>query len=227
MPNRQPQGFLATPATGKGPGLLVLHAWWGLNETIKALCKRLAAEGFVAFAPDLYHGKVAATIEDAKTRSKELNETQAKSDIAEAVSFLSGRADLAGPDLGVIGFSLGVYFALGLSTEDPDRVRAVVVFYGTGGGDYKRSKAAYLGHFGETDEYEPASEVKGLEDALRTVGRPVTFHTYAGTGHWFFEPDRTDAYNEAAAKLAWERTVPFLRKELVAAKLVTRKAPPG
>ena len=214
MPHEQPQGFLAVPPTGKGPGLLVLHAWWGLNETMKALCKRLAAEGFVTFAPDLYRGKIAATIEDAKILSRELNETQAKSDIADAVSFLSERTDLSGPDLGVIGFSLGVYFALGLSTEDPDRVQAVVVFYGTGTGDFNRSNAAYLGHFGETDEYEPASEVKSLEDALRTAGRPVTFHTYVGAGHWFFETDRSDAYNEAAARLAWERTLAFLRKEL-------------
>jgi carboxymethylenebutenolidase len=214
MPHPQPQGFLAIPPTGKGPGLLVLHAWWGLNETMKALCRRLAAEGFVTFAPDLYHGKIAATIKEAEVLCKELDETQAKADIADAVSFLSERADLTGPHLGVIGFSLGVGFALGLSLEDPDRARAVVVFYGTMSGDYRRSKAAYLGHFAETDDYEPASEVRSLEDALRKAGRPVTFHTYVGTGHWFFEQDRPDAYNEAAAKLAWERTVAFLRKEL-------------
>ena len=208
------QGFLATPATGKGPGLIVLHAWWGLNDTLKALCRRLATEGFLTFAPDLYRGKIAATIEDAKILSGELNETQAKSDIADAVSFLTERADLTGPPLGVIGFSLGAYLALGLSVEDPDRVRTVVIFYGTGGGDFKLSKASYLGHFAEHDDFEPATEVRSLEDALRTAGRPVTFHTYAGTGHWFFEQDRSDAYSEAAAKLAWERTVAFLRREL-------------
>jgi len=214
MPHPQPQGFLAIPATGKGPGILVLHAWWGLNETLKAICGRLAKEGFIAFAPDLYRGKIAATIKDAEILSSELNETQAKSDIADAVTFLSERADLSGPGLGVIGFSLGAYFALGLSLEDPDRVRAVVVFYGTRSADYSRSKAAYLGHFAQTDDYEPASNVSSLEDALRTAGRPVTFHTYVGTGHWFFEQDRSDAYNEAAAKLSWERTVAFLREEL-------------
>jgi len=208
------QGFLATPATGKGPGLIVLHAWWGLNDTLKALCRRLATEGFLTFAPDLYRGKIANTIKDAKTLSSGLNDTQAKSDIADAVSFLTERADLTGPPLGVIGFSLGAYLALGLSVEDPDRVRTVVIFYGTGGGDFKLSKASYLGHFAEHDDFEPATEVRSLEDALRTAGRPVTFHTYAGTGHWFFEQDRSDAYNEAAAKLAWERTVAFLRREL-------------
>ena len=214
MPHPQPQGFLAIPAMGKGQGLLVLHPWWGLNETMKALCGRLATEGFITFAPDLYLGKIAATIKDAEILSSELNETQAKSDIADAVTFLSERADLSGPGLGVIGFSLGAYYALGLSLEDPDRVRAVVVFYGTRSADYRRSKATYLGHFAQTDDYEPASDVSILEDALRTAGRPVTFHTYVGTGHWFFEQDRSDAYNEPAAKLAWERTVAFLREEL-------------
>jgi len=214
MPHPQPQGFLAIPAMGKGQGLLVLHPWWGLNETMKALCGRLATEGFITFAPDLYRGKIAATIKDAEILSSQLNEMQAKSDIADAVTYLSERADLVGPGLGVIGFSLGAYFALGLSLEDPDRVRAVVVFYGTRSADYSRSKAAYLGHFAQTDDYEPASNVSSLEDALRTAGRPVTFHTYVGTGHWFFEQDRSDAYNEAAAKLSWERTVAFLREEL-------------
>jgi carboxymethylenebutenolidase len=213
MPHPQPQGFLAIPDMGKRRGLLVLHPWWGLNETMKALCGRLATEGFTTFAPDLYRGKIATTIKDAEILSSKLNETQAKSDIADAVTFLSERADLSGP-LGVIGFSLGAYFALGLSLEDPDRVRAVVVFYGTRSADYRRSKAAYLGHFAQTDDYEPASDVSRMENALRTAGRSVTFHTYVGTGHWFFEQDRSDAYNELAAKLAWERTVAFLREEL-------------
>lgn len=216
MLHPQPPGFLAVPATGKGRGLLVLHAWWGLNETMKAVCRRFAAEGFTTFAPDLYRGKIATTIRDAETLGRQLdeNETQAKSDIADAVTYLSERTDLIGPELGVVGFSLGAYHALALSNEDPDRVRAVVVFYGTGSVDYKRSKAAYLGHFAENDDFEPASNVRNLEKALRAAGRPVTFHTYAGTGHWFFEQDRSDAYNEVAAKLAWERTLAFLREEL-------------
>ena len=214
MPRSQPKGFLAVPATGNGPGLLVLHPWWGLNETIKAFCGRLAAEGFVAFAPDLYHGKVAATIKDAEILSSKLNETQAVSDTSDAATFLSERAGPSSPGLGVIGFSLGAYFALGLSLEAPERVRAVVVFYGTRRADYRRSKAAYLGHFAQTDDYEPASEVSGLEDALRSAGRRVSFHTYPGTGHWFFEADRIDAYHEVASKSAWERTLGFLREEL-------------
>ena len=214
MSHLQPTGFLAQPASGGGPGLLVLHPWWGLNDTVKAFCERLATEGFVAFAPDLYHGKVAATIEDAEILSSGLKSEQVKADLADAVAFLSDLTSTGGRGLGVIGFSLGAYYALGLSVDDPDPIRAVVVFYGTGQGDYQRSKAAYLGHFADTDDYEPASEVKRLERALVAAGRPVTFFTYKGTGHWFFEQDRSDAYDPEAARLAWERTVPFLRNAL-------------
>jgi carboxymethylenebutenolidase len=93
-------------------------------------------------------------------------------------------------------------------------VRATVVFYGTGPANYARSRAAYLGHFAENDPFEPAESVRALEDALRAAGRPVAFHHYAGTGHWFFEPDRPDAYRPDASRLAWQRTIDFLREEL-------------
>ena len=99
----------------------------------------------------------------------------------------------------------------GSSAADPDHIRSVVLFYGTGGGDFSTSRAAYLGHFAENDPYEPPAGVDELEESLRQAGRPVTFYRYPGTGHWFFEPDRTDAYNQAAATLAWERTLTFLR----------------
>lgn len=214
MMHPEPAGFLATPNGGGGRGLIVLHAWWGLNENVKALCVRLANEGFIAFGPDLYGGKIATTIEDAETLSGELDEAQTKSTIADAIRFMSARPDVSGPGLGLIGLSLGVYFALGLSEETPDHVRAVVIFYGNGGGDFARSRASYLGHFAETDAFESADDVSGLEARLLQAGRPVTFHHYPGTGHWFFEADRSDAYNEAAATLAWERTVAFLKTEM-------------
>ena len=211
MSQPQPTGYLANPASGAGAGLLVLHPWWGLNDTVKAFCDRLAGQDFVAFAPDLYHGVVATTIKDAQALSDSLTREQVKADLANAVAFLGGRPEVTAPGLGVIGFSLGANLALGLSVNYPDSVRAVVVFYGTRPADYQLSRAAYLGHFAETDDFEPASAVAELEKALVTAGRPVTFYTYQGTGHWFFEPDRTDAYNPEAAQLAWERTLPFLR----------------
>jgi carboxymethylenebutenolidase len=217
MTPSQPQGFLAVPPTGKGPGVLVLHAWWGLNDTIKAFCKRLAEAGFVVFAADLYHGKVAATIPEAEVLGStvDANHLQAEAEVAEAARFLNERAGEAGRGLAVIGFSLGAYYALNLAAADPEHIRSVVLFYGTDGntiGDFSNSKAEYLGHFAENDEFEPPSNVDALEESLKRAGRPVTFYRYSGAGHWFFEPDVTQAYDQAAAGLAWDRTLAFLKR---------------
>jgi carboxymethylenebutenolidase len=214
MTPTQPDGTLAVPPTGRGDPVLVLHAWWGLNDTIKAFCARLAESDFVAFAPDLYHGEVADTIPGAEALADALfgNPDQATADLAEAVTFLTGRAGRREGGLAVIGFSLGAFYALELSVTAPELVRSVVVFYGTRPGDYGSSQAAYLGHFAETDPYEPQANVEDLEESLKRAGRPVTFYHYPGTGHWFFEPDRPQAYNEAAASLAWDRTLAFLRR---------------
>jgi carboxymethylenebutenolidase len=214
MTKSQPQGFLAVPPTGKGPGVLVLHAWWGLNDTIKAFCRRLSESGFVVFAPDLYHGKVADTIPDAEALGKALdaNHLQAKAEIAEATKFLNERVGNAEHDLAVIGFSLGAYYALDLSVADPEHIRSVVIFYGTGVDDFSNSRATYLGHFAEKDEFEPQSNFDSLEESLRRAGRPATLYRYPDTGHWFFEPDRQQAYDPEAASLAWDRTLEFLKR---------------
>lgn len=214
MPPTQPDGFLALPPAGNGNGVLVLHAWWGLNDTFKAVCNRLAQAGFVAFAPDLYHGQVADTIAGAEALVKVLNanQLQANADIAQATAFLN---DYVGPSdrgLAVIGFSLGANFALDLSNADSAHIRSVVLFYGTGAEDFSQSQAAYLGHFAENDDFEPQASVDHLKAILKRAGRPVTFYSYPGTGHWFFEPDRPQAYNPAAATLAWERTLAFLKR---------------
>ena len=207
----QPDGYLALPESGKGPGVLVLHAWWGLNPFFKDVCHRLARKGFVVFAPDHYHGQLATTIEEAERLSDQLSRKQADTDISTAVAYLQSLPALTSPNLAVIGFSLGAFFALDLSCHRPKDIRAVVLFYGTRPGDYFSAQAAYLGHFAESDAYEPASDVKQLEEGLRSAGRPVTFYTYPCTGHWFFEADRVDAYNAEAAMLAWQRTVGFLK----------------
>jgi carboxymethylenebutenolidase len=214
MTHSQHQGFLAVPTTGTGPGVLVLHAWWGLNDTIKAFCMRLAESGFVAFAPDLYHGKVADNIADAETLGKALdtNHLRARAEIADATLFLNDRAGQAERGLAVIGFSLGAYYALDLAAADPEHIHSVVLFYGTGPADFSKSRADYLGHFAENDEFEPQSNVDELEESIRRAGRPVTFYRYSGTGHWFFEPDRPQAHNQTAASLAWDRTLAFLKR---------------
>jgi carboxymethylenebutenolidase len=216
MTTSHPDGYMAIPADGKGNPVLVLHAWWGLNETIKSICNRLAENGFMVFAPDLYHGKIAKTIPEAEIlgRAVDSNQIQAKAEIAEAARFLLQRAGLRERGLAVIGFSLGAYYAADLAIAEPENVRSVVLFYGTGPGDFSKSKAAFFGHFAENDEYELPEYASALEEGLKQDGRPVTFYKYPGTGHWFFEADRINEYNREAAELAWERTLAFLRRPI-------------
>src|SRR3972149_5060529 len=161
MPSTQPDGYLAIPSTGKGGGVLVLHAWWGLNDTMRAVCTQLAESGFVAFAPDLYHGKIADNIADAETLGKALdtNHVQAKADIADATMFLNERVGQADGALALIGFSLGAYYALDLSVTDPERIRSVVIFIGAGAGDIKHAEEQAVNHFAKINKYEPQSEV--------------------------------------------------------------------
>src|SRR5262249_26211840 len=158
MSQPQPEGYLATPPKEQdsGKGVLVLHAWWGLNDTIKALCRRLADAGFTVFAPDLYHGKVAKTIPEAETygRALEGNFEQARSEVAAAAHYLSQRLGAGGNDLAVLAISLGAFFAVDLSVNDPEHIRSVVLFYGSGDPDVGNSKASYLAHYAENDPYE-------------------------------------------------------------------------
>lgn len=207
-------GYLAVPTSGQGMGVLVLHPWWGLSDAVRATCERLAAQGYLSYAPDLYHGRSAATIEAAQAMVDQLNPEAATVDIAQAVDRLWERRPAHAPGLGVIGLSLGAFYALRLSAADPERIKAVVLFYGTGDGEFGRAKASYLGHYAETDPYEPVESVNWLEGALQSANRPVTFHRYADVGHWFFERDRPEAYNASAAELAWERTLAFFRQTL-------------
>jgi carboxymethylenebutenolidase len=211
MSRSHPDGYLSTPLDGQGDPVLVLHPWWGLNDTIRAFCDRLAAEDFVVFAPDLYHGQVVDTIPEAEAAVNALSRKaeQAQAEVAEAAAFLSERAD--GRGLAVIGFSMGGYYGMALASAAPDLVRKMVIFYSTGDADFSTSRAAYLGHFAGDDDFEPRPYVDEMEEAIRSAGRSVTFHHYPGTGHWFYESDRTDAYNEEAAELAWERTLAFLK----------------
>ncbi len=213
MTESQPEGYLAIPRNGTGPGVLVLHAWWGLNDTIKAFSKRLADAGFMAFALDLYHGKLARTIPEAEVLGKELesNFKHARAEVAEAAGFICERCGQKEKGIAVIGFSLGAYYAVDVSLSDPEHVHSVVTFYGSGEGDFSKSQAAYLAHYADNDPYEEPIYAEKMEAALKQAGRPVTFYHYPGTTHWFFEPDRVKEYNKAAADLAWERTLAFLK----------------
>lgn len=216
----QAQGYLATPPTGKGPGVLVLHAWWGLNDLFRGFCDQLAQAGFVALAPDMYSGKVVHTIEEAEQFMSHWDEEkEVPPIILPAVEKLEKHPAVIGHGLGIIGFSMGGYWSLWLAQKMPELFKAVVLFYGTngGGGDFEHSKAAFLGHFAEMDPYETKPTIEELEKNLKGAQRPVTFYTYPGTGHWFFEKDRPEAYSAQAAQLAWERTLKFLNASLAMA----------
>ena len=202
--------YVAIPASGTGPGVVVLHAWWGLNGFFRQLCDRLAGEGFVAVAPDLYGGKTASTIDEAQQLIQAMDRAAAEQRLDEAVTFLKHHHAVHQNGLGAIGFSMGGAWALFASTYYPDDIAAVVVFYGSGSADFAKARAAYLGHYAENDEWEPTEDVQYLENALHSAGRDVEFHTYPGTAHWFFENNRPE-YNAEAAQLAWQRTVAFLR----------------
>ncbi len=213
-------GYLAKPSQGSGPGVLVLHAWWGLTEPFRQVCDRLAQAGFVALAPDLYHGKTTASVEEAEALVGALNqdEERVRGDIAGAVQVLRQHVatNLAGDrgKLAIVGFSMGGAYALDMSVNQADEIAAVVIFYATYPGlDYNRASAAYLCHFAEDDPFEPAESVAEMELELQTAGRQIIFYTYPGTKHWFFEENRPE-YNAEAARLSWERTIEFLHQQL-------------
>jgi carboxymethylenebutenolidase len=211
-------GYLAWPRQGSGPGVLVLHAWWGLTPVFTWICDRLAGAGFVALAPALYAGnETAETIEEAEVlvSRHDRDPGVAVATLLAATDHLRSLPAVTGEQIGVIGFSMGAYWALRLSQIRPDGVSAVVAVYGTSDGDFGAARAAYLGHFAEQDDYEPLDGVRALESAIGAAGRDGTFHIYPGTGHWFMEPDRPDAYNPDAATRAWERTLAFLSLHLM------------
>jgi carboxymethylenebutenolidase len=213
-------GYLAVPAGGRGPAVLVLHAWWGLNDFFRGLCDRLAAEGLVAFAPDLYgNGAIAGTVAEAEQLIGTIDFEAAVERVKEVVDGLRSYPAVTGEGIGVVGFSMGAAYALLTATIfKPADVAAVVLFYGNepglGAEEFAQSRAAFLGHFAASDPYESPEATANTAAEMGKAGREVTFHVYAETGHWFFEADRPDAYQEDAAQLAWERTVRFLRERL-------------
>jgi len=206
--------YLAIPEGGDVPGVLVLPAWWGLTDFFKGVCVRLAKSGFVALAPDIYHGKTATTISEAKRLRSKLNSAKLNKELDSATDYLLATFAETGGRIGVVGFSLGASWALWLATARPKEVAAVVTFYGTSKEDYKKAHADFLGHYAEHDEWEPLDSVRELEKRLRAAGKEVEFNVYPSTTHWFFEENQPNAYNPEAAKLAWERTLRFLHTHL-------------
>ena len=202
-------GYLARPGKGNGVGVLVLHSWWGLNDSFRQMCDGLASEGFVALAPDAYgDGEAARTVEQARERSDAMDLVGAEQTLLGAADLLAREVD--GP-IASVGFSMGSGFGLWLARKRPEHLGATVLFYGIG--DPADGQTPVLGHFAADDEWEPAEEVDRLEAQLREAGRLGAFHRYDGVAHWFAEPDRPE-FDAAAAESAWQRTLEFLRERL-------------
>lgn len=194
------------------PGVVVIQEWWGLNDNIKWIADRFAEAGFVALAPDLYHGEITSVPDEARRLAMQLNMAQAAKDMSGALDAVKARSN---GQVGVVGFCMGGGLALALAALRPDAVEAVVPFYGLpriAGLDWARMKAAVQGHYGETDAGIPLEEVRKLEANLKAVGREVEFLVYPA-GHAFFN-DQGRNYHPESAKLAWDRTIQFLRSKL-------------
>ncbi len=207
-------GYLALPEGGKGAGVLVLHAWWGLNDFFVGMCERLAQEGFVALAPDLYDGAIASTIEEAQQLQKEVPFEPMQEKALQALDILRNYPGVEGEQVGVLGCSMGASWAVLLSETRAAEIAAAVLFYGLGEADYTVARSAYLGHFAENDLWDPVEQARMVEAEMRSAGRDVTFYVYPGVGHWFIEENRPDAYHVESAQLAWERTNAFLKAHL-------------
>ena len=215
-------GYLARAASGTGPGVLVIQEWWGLVPQIKAVCDRLAAEGFTALAPDLYHGEMASHTEMDKAGElmSSLPPDRAARDMSGAVDFLLGHDAVTGDKVGVTGFCMGGMLTWVIAAIQGDKVGAGVPFYGapldpSAAPDWSGLTAPLLVHAAENDSFFPPDKISALAEELKGQGKDITVEVYPGTGHAFAnEEDALGTYDKEAAELAWSRTLAFLRSHL-------------
>jgi carboxymethylenebutenolidase len=213
-------GYLAEPNSGRGPATIVLQEWWGLEEHIRSVCDRLAAEGFFALAPDLYRGDSTTKPSEAQQKLMALNMAQAEQDMCGAADFLASREGVEGAGVGSVGFCLGGGLSVWALATCPKVIAAASYYYVMPHGkpDFSMLKGPVLGHFGTADEFVPLDAAKELEAEMRAAGAEVTFHFYEGATHAFFNdldrPERVGVYDPEAAELSWQRTVSFLRSAL-------------
>lgn len=208
------QGYLAGAV---GHGIVVIQEWWGLNDHIKNVCDRFAAEGFVALAPDLYKGKVTREPDEAAKAMMGMRLDQAAKDMSGAVDELRRRTGRE--EVGVIGFCMGGGLALVLATQRPDAVKAVVPCYGVipwpdAQPDYSRLEAAVEGHYAELDESAPPEAVRALEGQLRDLGKDVTMIVHPGTQHAFFNDTRPEVHDADESDKLWTSVLEFFRAKL-------------
>ena len=214
-------GYLAKPAAGSGPGVLVIQEWWGLDSGIKEMSDRLAAAGFVALAPDLYHGELAGhdEMDKAAHLMQSMPPDRAGRDMSGAVDYLASHAAVTGPGIGVVGFCMGGMLSFIIAANRPDKVRAVVPFYGFPQGnmefDWSRLMAPVSGHMAEHDDFFSPAAAHALEAKLRAMGKDVTLTVHPGTGHAFMGPHNAlGTRNEALAAQIWPQAVSSLHEPL-------------
>ncbi len=210
------QGYLSLPTSGSGPGVIVLQEWWGLHDHIKEVCDRFAGEGFVALAPDLYHGESASHPDDAGRLMMALEIDQTSRDLAGAVTYLAARPETQGDHVGCVGFCMGGQLALYAATEN-EAIGACVDFYGIHPKVEPRLEGlagAFLGHFAEKDEFVTPKAGQELVDRLKQLGKQAEIEVYAGCDHAFFNDRRPEVYQAEAADRAWKRTLAFLGAHL-------------
>lgn len=206
-------GYLATPAAGVGVPLVVIQEWWGLVPHITDVCDRFAAEGFLALAPDLYHGASTTEPDEAGKLMMALNMDQAAKDMSGAIDEVALRA--GGDRVGITGFCMGGGLALVAATHRPDKIKACVPWYGLipwpdAQPHWDRLDAAVLGHYAERDEFFSPAAAEELADDLRRLGKEVEIVVHPGCDHAFFNDTRPEVYDAAEAMAAWQQTVGFL-----------------
>jgi carboxymethylenebutenolidase len=210
-------GYLAIPAAGRGfqrgPGVIVIQEWWGLVDHIKNLCDRFADAGFVALAPDLYHGKTTTSPDEAGKLMMAMQIDQAEKDLSGAVKYLLDHDATTGDKVGVVGFCMGGALALYAASKNAN-INKCVVFYGIHPNvkpDLPNLQAPVLGNYAGNDAFVTPETVNQLEQQLQALGKQVDFKIYPGTNHAFFNDTRPEVYNAEAANDAWQRTINFLR----------------
>lgn len=197
-------------ANGGGPGVLVLHAWWGLKPFFKQVCNQIASQGFTVLAPDMREGQIATTIDEAKALMENSNSDFTGGVVFTAKDYLR---EITKGKIGVVGFSMGGAWALILASTVSEQVGAVTLFYGNEDVDVSKITAKVMGHFSDNDEWEPNEWVDKKFGQMKEAGVDYTLHIYPGVAHWFMEDDRPE-YDSAAAQLAWSRTFEFLKAAL-------------
>ena len=203
---------------GKGPfpALVVIHEWWGLNDWVKEQASKLADEGYVTLAVDLYRGKIATTPDTAQQLMRDVSDERADQDLHMAVAFLKSQSEVKKDRIGAIGWCMGGGYALDVALQEPS-LAADVINYGellADPADLKKIKAPILGIFGGVDRSIPQSDVNKFAQQLKSFGKSVDVHIYPDAGHAFENPNNTSGYRKDDAADAWKRTVEFLAANL-------------